>query len=62
VGVVAMSGQSNRTVGGSKDTSLKEYSDELYSSGVQFTYYRRKENILLLVGDILNIQTSPLLQ
>jgi hypothetical protein len=34
------------TVGGSKDTSLKEASDELDSSGVQLIYYRRKANVL----------------
>jgi hypothetical protein len=46
VGVVATSGQSGLAVGGSKETSLKEPSDELSSSGVQLIYYRRKENVL----------------
>jgi hypothetical protein len=46
VGVVATSGQSSLAVGGSKETSLKESSDELNSSGVQLIYYRRKEGVL----------------
>jgi hypothetical protein len=62
VGVVTASAQSGLSVGGSKCTSLRDSSDELSSSGVQFIYRRRRGNVLTLTADILTPQTSPLLQ
>jgi len=40
VGVTATSHQTDLTVGGSKDTSLKESSDGYNSSRIQFKYPR----------------------